>query len=62
MANQTFAICHLQIGLPMSDIRSGIEKRARKAIVQYAFLRWENAVIIGMVMLLTFFWQKPFPG
>lgn len=46
----------------MSDIRSGIEKRARKAIVQYAFLRWENAVIIGMVMLLMFFLPRPFKG
>ena len=46
----------------MSDIRSGIEKKARKAIVQYAFLRWENAVIIGMVMLLMFFLPQPFKG
>jgi len=46
----------------MSDIRSGIEKRARKAIVQYAFFRLENAIIISIVVLLTFFWQKPFPG
>jgi hypothetical protein len=46
----------------MSNIRSGIEKRARKAIVQYAFLRWENAVIIGMVMLLMFFLPQPFAG
>ncbi len=46
----------------MSDIRSGIEKRARKAIIQYAFLRWENAVIIGMVMLLMFFLPQPFKG
>ena len=46
----------------MSDIRSRIEKRARKAIIQYAFLRWENAVIIGMVMLLMFFLPRPFAG
>ena len=46
----------------MSDIRSRIEKKARKAIVQYAFLRWENAVIIGMVMLLMFFLPEPFAG
>ena len=46
----------------MSDIRSRIEKKARKAIVQYAFLRWENAVIIGMVMLLMFFLPQPFAG
>jgi len=46
----------------MSDIRTTIEKRARKAVIQHAFFRWENAVIIGMVMLLTFFWQELFPG
>jgi aminopeptidase N len=46
----------------MSNIRSGIEKKARRAIVQYAFLRWENAVIIGMVMLLMFFLPQPFAG
>jgi hypothetical protein len=46
----------------MSDIRSRIEKKARKAIIQYAFFRWENAVIIGLVMLLMFFLPQPFPG
>jgi aminopeptidase N len=46
----------------MSDIRSRIEKRARKAIIQYAFFRWENAVIIGMVLLLMFFLPQPFAG
>ena len=46
----------------MSDIRSKIEKKARKAILQYAFFRWENAIIIGLVMLLMFFLPQPFPG
>lgn len=46
----------------MSDIRTKIEKKARKAIVQYAFLRWENAVIIGTVLLLMFFLPQPFKG
>ena len=46
----------------MSNIRSTIEKQARKAIVQYAFLRWENAVIIGGTLLLMFFLPHPFKG
>lgn len=44
----------------MSNNRSTVEKKARRAIVQYAFFRWENAAIIGAVMLLTFFLPKPF--
>lgn len=46
----------------MSNIRSTIEKQARAAIVQYAFFRWENAVIIGVTLLLIFFLPRPFPG
>ena len=33
--------------------REQMEKRAQKAIVQHAFIRWESAVIIGLTMLLT---------
>ncbi|HQE92313.1 MAG TPA: hypothetical protein PLH19_02320 [Anaerolineae bacterium] len=44
----------------MSDTRSSVEKKARRAVVQYAFFRWENAVIIGVVLLLTFFMPQPF--
>ncbi len=46
----------------MSDIRSEIEKKALSAIVQYAFFRWENAVIIGSTILLIVFLPHPFPG
>ncbi|HOT92237.1 MAG TPA: hypothetical protein PLJ78_08550 [Anaerolineae bacterium] len=46
----------------MSNIRSTVEKQARRAIVQYAFFRWENAVIIGAMVLLWFFLPQPLPG
>ena len=46
----------------MSDIRSEIEKKALSAIVQYAFFRWENAVILGSTILLIVFLPHPFPG
>lgn len=46
----------------MSNTRSKIEKQAHAAIVQYAFFRWENAVIIGGTLLLIFFLPHPFPG
>ena len=39
----------------MTDIRSDIEKEARSALIQYAFFRWENAVLLGMSILLAFF-------
>lgn len=35
--------------------REQMEKRAQKAIVQHAFMRWESAVIIALTILLTFF-------
>lgn len=34
----------------------------RRALVQYAFMRWESAVIIGGTILLTFFLPQPLPG
>ena len=46
----------------MSKTRSEIEKQARAAKVQYAFFRWENAVVIGGTMLLMFFLPHPLPG
>ncbi len=46
----------------MSDIRSTVERQARNAIIQYALFRWENAVVLGLVILLTFFYPHPFPG
>ncbi|MBN1487911.1 MAG: hypothetical protein JW981_09740 [Anaerolineae bacterium] len=46
----------------MTNIRFDVEKRARSAIMQYAFFRWENAVILGGAILLTYFLPQPFPG
>ena len=38
-----------------NNIRSEIEKEAQSVLIQYAFFRWENAVILGMSILLAFF-------
>ena len=46
----------------MSNTRSKIEKQARADAIQYAFFRWENAVVIGGTMLLMFFLPAPVPG
>ncbi len=42
--------------------REQIERRARRAIVQYALFRWESAVVIAGAILLSFFLPQPFPG
>ncbi len=39
-----------------------IERRARHAIIQYAFFRWESAAVVASVILLSFFLPHPFPG
>ena len=44
-----------------NNIRSKIEKEAQSALIQYAFFRWENAVILGLSILLAFFWPDPLP-
>jgi hypothetical protein len=45
----------------MTFFRSGMPKEERSAIVQYAFFRWENAVVLGGTILLTGLYPKPFP-
>jgi len=48
----------------MSDLRSKLSllsSRTRWEIVQYAFFRWENAVILAGAILLSAFFPKPFP-
>ncbi len=42
--------------------RSELQKRAQSALLQYAFLRWESAVVIAGTILLTVFIRRPFPG
>ena len=43
----------------MPTIRSELQKKARSAIVQYAFFRWESAVVIAGTILLTAFLPHP---
>lgn len=35
--------------------KQSLEKRARRAMLQHAFLRWESAVVIALTLLLTVF-------
>ncbi len=43
------------------SIRETIERRARRAILEHAVLRTENAIIIAGVILLSFFLPRPLP-
>ncbi len=45
----------------MSTIRSELQKKAQSAVVQYAFFRWESAVVIAGAILLTSFYPHPLP-
>jgi len=47
--------------MPQESIRLSIEKQARQAIIQHAFMRWESAVVIAGTILLSFFFTHPFP-
>ena len=42
-------------------IRTELERRAWRAMVAYAVMRWESAVIIAMTIVLTFLFTHPFP-
>lgn len=44
------------------SIHQTIERRARRAILEHAVLRIENAVIIALAILLGFFLPNPFPN
>lgn len=41
--------------------RSDIQRRAQSAIFQYAFFRWESALVIGLTIVLFFLLPRPFP-
>lgn len=45
----------------MSTIRSELQKKAQSAILQYAFFRWESAVVLAGTILLTVLLPHPFP-
>lgn len=44
----------------MPSARSELHKKTRNAILQYAFLRWESAVVVAGTILLTGFLPRPF--
>jgi hypothetical protein len=44
-----------------SETRSDIQKRAQSAVLQYAFFRWESALVIGLTIVLFFLVPHPFP-
>ena len=44
----------------MATIRSELQKQVRKALLQYAFFRWESAVVLAGAILLTALLTKPF--
>ena len=44
-----------------SETRSDIQKRAHSAVLQYAFFRWESALVIALTIVLFFLLPRPFP-
>ena len=42
--------------------RSDLQKEAQSLLFQYAFFRWENAVVIAGALLLTVLYRRPIPG
>ncbi len=42
--------------------RSDLQKEAQSLLLQYAFFRWENAVVIAGSLLLTVLYRRPIPG
>jgi hypothetical protein len=45
----------------MATTRSELQKKAQSAILQYAFFRWESAVVLAGTILLTALRPQPFP-
>lgn len=45
-----------------SSVKTDLERRAWRAMLLNALLRWESAVIIALTILLAFFVPQPFPG
>ncbi len=48
--------------MPEESLSNQIEQQARRAIIEHAVVRWENALLIAGALLLTFFVPVPFPG
>ena len=45
-----------------STKRSDLQKEAQSLLFQYAFFRWENAVVIAGALVLTFLYRRPIPA
>jgi hypothetical protein len=45
----------------VATIRSELQKEAQSAILQYAFFRWESAVVLAGTIVLTLLLPHPFP-
>jgi hypothetical protein len=45
----------------MATTRSDLQKQAQSAILQYAFFRWESAVVLAGTIVLTLLLPRPFP-
>jgi len=43
----------------MNSVRTDVQKKAQSQLIQYAVFRWENAVILGLAIVLTVLF-KPF--
>lgn len=43
-----------------TTMRSELQQRAQSTLLQYAFFRWESAMIIAITILLTFLLPRPF--
>ena len=46
----------------MYATRSELQKKARSAVRQYAFFRWESAVVLAGTIVLTALFPQPFSG
>jgi hypothetical protein len=44
----------------VSATRSELESKARSAVLQYAFFRWENAMVLAGTIVLTVLFTHPF--
>jgi len=44
----------------MTTIRTELQQKAQSTLIQYAFFRWESAVILGLTIVLTVLLPRPF--
>lgn len=52
----------MTVYMAKSSVKTDLERRAWRAMLLNAFLRWESAVIVALTIILAFFVPQPFPG